>query len=80
MSKVVKCMRCQRRMRPGAKDFEFWNIQYRKGVIVGLLCPDCQIPEEYAEAEMNLAISDYSTMRQDAFGRWQVGLKTEAQR
>ena len=60
--KTMKCERCSRRYR-GAGD---WNMNVRSGVVVGLLCPGCQTPEENAEAEINLATIDYG---QDENGR-----------
>ncbi len=53
--KVMKCSRCQRRYR-GQGD---WNATVERGVIVGVLCPDCQTPDENAEAEINAATLDY---------------------
>lgn len=66
--KVERCTRCRRRMRSIAG----WNAVFRRGVAVGLLCPDCQTPEENAEAEINEAGLDYSRMRQLPDGRWEV--------
>lgn len=56
--KIAQCDRCQRRPR-GAKDFSPWNFTMRNGVITGFVCPDCQTPEENAEAEVKLAMIDY---------------------
>lgn len=69
-------MRCRRRVRAGASDFDSWNVMFREGVVVGLLCPACQTSDEHLEAEVNEATTDYSAMRQDAFGRWVAGPKT----
>jgi hypothetical protein len=30
-----------------------WNATLRQGVVVGYLCPDCQTPEENAEAAIH---------------------------
>lgn len=62
VKELPPCGRCGRRYR-GRGD---WNATMREGVIVGLLCPRCQSPEENAEAEINEATLDY---RLDAFGR-----------
>ncbi|NDJ91469.1 hypothetical protein [Mycolicibacter kumamotonensis] len=55
MSAMIRCDRCRRRYRGHGE----WNATARQGVIVGYLCPDCQTPEENAEAEINLATLDY---------------------
>lgn len=62
MSKL-KCSRCGKRLR-GVGDG--WNATLSRGVVVGVLCPDCQTPDENAEAEINLATTDYGV---NAFGR-----------
>jgi hypothetical protein len=36
-----RCDRCRRRLRGGTD----WNVVVERGVITGLLCPDCQTPE-----------------------------------
>lgn len=59
MSKVHKCDQCRRRFR-GQGD---WNVIYRAGVIVAYRCPDCQSPENLAEASINEVFTDYSKMR-----------------
>ena len=64
--KTAKCQRCRRRYRAGAADVDQWNATVRAGIVVALLCPACQTPEENAEAEINAATLNYST---DAFGR-----------
>ncbi|MFF9899128.1 hypothetical protein [Streptomyces longispororuber] len=38
-------------------------------VLVGLLCPECQTPEENAEAEVEAAALDYANTAPDADGR-----------
>ncbi len=49
------CMRCGR-----ANDGrEGWNGDWRQGVLLGLVCPDCQTPMENAEAEIKAATLDY---------------------
>lgn len=59
MSKTTKCARCGRRYR-GQGD---WNAVFRSGVYTGALCPACQTPEENAEAVINEATVDYSSLR-----------------
>lgn len=55
MNRVVRCSECHRRMRSMAG----WNSVFKAGVVVGNLCPDCQTPEQNAEAEINEATLDY---------------------
>lgn len=50
----ANCMRCARRYRAFTKEAERWNVDYRSGFIMGLLCPGCQTVEENLEAEINL--------------------------
>jgi hypothetical protein len=51
------CGRCRRDAPRDlrSKDAEDWNAQWRKGELVLLLCPSCQTPEEFVEAEVNAA-------------------------
>ena len=62
MPKVVRCSRCGRPMR----SMTGWNVETRAGVPVVAICPDCQTPEENAEAEINEATLIY---RRDDKGR-----------
>ncbi|WHP18814.1 hypothetical protein [Cellulomonas sp. ES6] len=66
--RVERCMRCSRRWR-GADD---WNSVWKSGVLTGLLCPDCQTPEENAEAEINAVGLDYDRMHKREDGHWYV--------
>lgn len=66
--KTVRCMRCTRRWR-GSDD---WNSTWIQGQCIGLLCPDCQTPEENAEAAINDAGLDYHHMYKGEDGRWYV--------
>ena len=68
MSTVTRCTRCGRRLRSG----DGWNIVFSQGMITGYVCPTCQTPEEHAEAEINAATLDYTTITVDAFGRARV--------
>jgi hypothetical protein len=52
--KVARCQRCGRRMRSDVG----WNVILEDDVIAAFLCPDCQRPEETAEAEVNDATMD----------------------
>lgn len=64
----VQCSRCGERVslaNAGAQD-SGWNVTVKQGRVVGHLCPSCQTPEENAEAEINLATTEYAV---DAFGR-----------
>jgi len=65
MAKVIKCSRCGKRMRRG----DGWNMSFRRGFLIGYLCPECQSPEENAEAEINEATLDYAAGFLDQSGR-----------
>ena len=54
--KLSPCARCA---RPYDGDPR-WNVVYVQGRAVQALCPDCQTPEEAAEAEENRHTYDYS--------------------
>ena len=56
------CARCDKRFRGRGP----WNVTLAAGRIAEYLCPECQTPEENAEAEINLATLNYAT---DALGR-----------
>lgn len=64
MSNRIQCSRCERISR--ATKAKAWNVTVSRGIPVGYLCPDCQTPEENAEAEINLATTRYAV---DSFGR-----------
>lgn len=65
-AKVNRCMRCGRRQRT----LLGWNIVFDKGTPTGHLCPNCQTPEENAEAEIREATTDYTTTWVDPAGKW----------
>jgi hypothetical protein len=50
---VIRCDRYGRRCRNPAFVTDEWNATLRQGVVVGYLCPDCQTPEENAEAAIH---------------------------
>jgi hypothetical protein len=59
----IICRRCGRRATKaeiGSPD-NAWNVTLRDGAIVaeGFNCPDCQTPEENAEAEIRFDTLDY---------------------
>ena len=58
---VIECHRCGKSstLADGAADN--WNIEARRGVCVGFLCPECQTDEESIEAEVNAATIEYGT-------------------
>ena len=58
MTKTIRCDRCNRRYR----NQNDWNVTVKNGYIVGHLCPDCQTPEEYTEAAINEATTDYGML------------------
>ncbi|MFJ7258202.1 hypothetical protein ACIQWV_38170 [Streptomyces sp. NPDC098085] len=45
------------------------NIEFTQGGPVGYLCPECQTPEENAEASVKAATLDYANTASDAEGR-----------
>lgn len=60
---IIRCSQCDRRMRREVEaDGQQWNAVYRLGYVVGHLCPQCQTPEENAEAEVNAALSSSGTL------------------
>ncbi len=70
--KAARCDRCRRRLRSP----EGWNTIFSRGRLVGFLCPTCQTPEENAEAEVNLALYDYSRTTVDSSGLWRTPIKS----
>ena len=56
---VIRCDRCGRRCRNPAA----FVTTLRQGVVVGYLCPDCQTPEENAEAAIHEATLVFSRTR-----------------
>jgi hypothetical protein len=63
---TANCGRCDRQFDPSDADAGQWNAVLSRGVATGALCPDCQSPEENAEAEVNAATLRYG---QDGLGR-----------
>lgn len=61
------CDRCRRSTSLGAAERDLWNMELRRGVIVGFMCPLCQTPEENAEAMIHQATLDY--LGTDELGR-----------
>jgi hypothetical protein len=57
VSAAIKCGRCSRRFRGSGE----WNLTMRQGLVVGVLCPGCQTPEENTEAAINEATLEYGT-------------------
>ncbi|MGO8967867.1 MAG: hypothetical protein ACLQGN_30840 [Mycobacterium sp.] len=49
-SKIIRCSRCKRRYRGQGG----WNNNTIAGLVIEMLCPDCQTPQEDLEAELNL--------------------------
>ncbi|MBB1482508.1 hypothetical protein H5392_01375 [Tessaracoccus sp. MC1865] len=69
--KRMKCIKCGKRYR-GHGD---WNLVWRRGVLAGGNCPECQTPEEAFEAAFNEAIYDYESSRSLPDGRITTTLK-----
>lgn len=65
-----RCSRCHRRLR---NNTDGWNATFDRGVIVGLICPGCQTPEENAEAVINEATTDYDMIGGLYVGRPKFG-------
>ncbi|MFF2228873.1 hypothetical protein ACFVV7_36770 [Streptomyces globisporus] len=53
-----RCLRCSTLRDEGEGG---WNTDWRQGRMQGLVCPDCQTPEETAEASVKTAYLDYRT-------------------
>ncbi|MFE4539670.1 hypothetical protein ACFRKB_32170 [Streptomyces scopuliridis] len=53
----LRCGRCKLKAPRdlGSKAAESWNGKWIKGELTLVLCPDCQTPEEFTEAEVNAA-------------------------
>jgi hypothetical protein len=56
------------------RDLDYQLSATRAGVVVGALCPDCQTPEENAEAEINAATLEYQP---DPHGRMTARPKSD---
>ena len=56
--------RCARCGRAYDGDAAHWNRVYVRGRAVQMLCPECQTPDEAAEAEQHARTIDYSQMKQ----------------
>ncbi|MDC8973986.1 hypothetical protein [Mycobacterium marinum] len=46
-----------------------WNVVVERGYVTGLLCPNCQTPQENAEAAVNEATLDYTVIDGRLAGR-----------
>lgn len=53
-------------------DTSKWNAELKQGVIVKILCPNCQTTEQDLEAQINEATLDYT---RDTFGRLRGTIK-----
>ncbi|GJO37416.1 hypothetical protein NJB1604_02180 [Mycobacterium marinum] len=62
------CDRCGRRARSLAAMSD-WNVVVERGYVTGLLCPNCQTPQENAEAAVNEATLDYTVIDGRLAGR-----------
>lgn len=59
MKKPYKCTVCRRRFRLGSHDVELWNGEWKAGLLVAVLCPKCQTPEQDVEAQVNNMFTHY---------------------
>lgn len=66
-----RCDRCNRRIR----DDKNANTVMRAGYLAGFICSTCQTDEDRAEAVINGATIDYSTLTTNAFGQVFVSAK-----
>jgi hypothetical protein len=62
----TSCGRCGRVYAPESPGADQWNAVLSRGVVTGVICPDCQDPSESTEAAVNEATLDY---RVDGLGR-----------
>ncbi|WP_414120838.1 hypothetical protein [Corynebacterium nuruki] len=69
MSNVIKCDTCHRRYRGHGE----WNATVNAGIVTGYTCPDCQTPEQNAEAVVNAATLGYATIGGLSYGFPKVG-------
>ena len=66
-AKVRLCERCRRRLRKHHLTADCaWNGEFERGVLVSVICPDCQTDAENAEAVIRESTTDYGL---DVFGR-----------
>lgn len=62
MGTKITCTRCG----SAGHDRGDWNGNWKKGVLIEIICPACQTIEENTEAVVKEATLDYG---RDAFGR-----------
>ena len=74
IAKHIPCQRCGKR-KPKDK---LLNLTFKDGVVIGVVCGDCQTTEEYVEAEVHLAMIDYSTLHTNPSGQAVAQLKGES--
>lgn len=67
MSTIKRCKRCARRLR-GRGDG--WNVAFRDGRPLHLVCPTCQTSAENAEAEINAATLTYGQLADGTTVAW----------
>lgn len=61
------CTKCGRTLDPlDRADAIGWNVEMKRGVPQWYICPNCQTPEQNAEAEVHAATLEYG---RDTFGR-----------
>lgn len=69
----VTCSRCGERAL--SSKAAGWNVTVKAGRPVGHICPNCQTPEENAEAEINHATIDYNRAKLNAVGQMSAPAK-----
>lgn len=82
---IINCVRCGKPEFVG--NAKLWNVVYDAGVPTCFICPECQTQDEFLEAEVNEALTDYSKCVEvhdidellDLFRpKWQEALETIA--
>jgi hypothetical protein len=51
----ARCYKCRRPIRSGQPDFADWSVTAFLRVPIGMLCPNCQSPEQRAEVAIRQA-------------------------
>jgi len=67
MADIAKmpCLRCGKRKPTDP----MLNTMFSNGVVTGVVCGSCQTSDEHLEAEVHLAMIDYSTLHTNASGQ-----------
>jgi hypothetical protein len=74
MADLSVCAGCGRPFDGDAR----WNVGYVQGRAVQALCPDCQTPDDTAEAEEHARTVDYAALKQYGSARLVTTLELQA--